>query len=243
MKKEFVRTENDKRFRTAVEQKLQRAAFESDLLAVHGRAGDGKTRTLLNWASAVNAVMITGHPSWTVRRMMVELADKLGIVVKGDWEHAVGEQIAADETPVVVDEAGFALRDNAACLEALRSITDKSGTLLVIVVMERDMARLRQFDQITSRATLCPFHASTLADVKAACDQLAEVTIAPDLVERIWRDSSARMRLVVEGIGMAERVAKATGKSAVTAADLASFPLCEDFNRSKTVPRSQRGVA
>lgn len=242
MKKEFVKTENDKRFRTAVEHKAQRAAAESDLLVVHGRAGDGKTRTLHNWASACNAVMLTGNPAWTVRRMMVELAGKLSIVTKGDWELSVGEQIAADETPVVVDEAGFALRDNAACLERLRSITDKSGTLLVLVVMERDMARLRQFDQITSRATLCPFHASTLADVKAACAQLTDVAIAPDLADRIWRDSAARMRLIVEAIKIAERVAMATDKTSVTAEDLAGFALCEDFNRTKTAPRSQRGV-
>jgi DNA transposition AAA+ family ATPase len=242
MRREFVKTENDKRFRTAVEQRAQAAAAESHLLVVNGRAGDGKTTTLLNWASAVDGVLLTGNPSWTPRRMLIELAGKLGIVTKGDWEGALAAQIAADETAIVVDEAGFALRDNAVCLESLRSITDKSGTLLVLVVMERDMARLRQFDQITSRATLCPFHASTLADVTAACAQLAEVAIEPDLAERIWRDSGARMRLVVECINTVERVATAAGKAAVCAADLKSFALCEDFNRSKPAPRSQRGV-
>jgi DNA transposition AAA+ family ATPase len=139
----------------------------------------------------------------------------------------------------VIDEAGFALADNAACLERLRSITDKSGTLLVMAVMERDMARLKQHDQITSRATLCPFGASTVEDVKTACAQLTELDFAADLVERIWHDSGARMRLIVEGIHLAERVARAAGKTTVAAADLAGYALCEDFNLVRRTPSSK----
>jgi hypothetical protein len=243
MKKEFVKTENDKRFRTALAQKQLRAAAESDLVVVHGRAGDGKTRTLHNWASSQGAAMITGNPAWTPRRMMLELAEQLSIPPRGDWEAAVAAQIASDEITVVLDEAGFGLKDNAACLERMRSITDKSGTLLVMVVMERDMARLRQFDQITSRATLCPFHASTLADVRTACNQLAEVQIADDLVDRIFKDSGARMRLVIEAINISERVAMANGSRVATAADLAEFSLCEDFNSTYRAPRRRGGAA
>lgn len=237
MKKEFVETENAQRFRAALTKHDNGAAEESNIIFVHGRAGDGKTRTLYNWASGVNAVMLTAHPGWTVRRMLVELADSLSIPARGEWEAAVAAQIAAEETPIVIDEAGFALRDNAACLERLRSITDKSATLLVAVVMERDMERLRQFDQLTSRATLCHFRASSLADVRAACKQLAAVEIKPDLAERIHRDSGARMRLVLEAINACERAAQAMGKASVTLADLAGYALCEDFNHALRNPR------
>ena len=232
MRKIYVKTENDRRFHAAPASKATRGAAESALLVVHGRAGDGKTRTLYHWASATNAVMLTAHPGWTVRRMMVELADDLGVVTKGAWETALEARIAAEEIALVIDEAGFALADNAACLERLRAITDKSGTPLVLVVMERDMARLRQHDQITSRATLCQFAPASRADVRAACTQLAEIEIADDLVERIHRDSGARMRLVVEGINIAERVGVGAGKRRVSAADLAEYALCEDFDSS-----------
>lgn len=238
MRKQFVKTENDRRFRVALSLKQQRGASESAMLVVHGRAGDGKTRTLHNWASGCNAVMVTAHPGWTVRRMMVELADRLGIVTRGAWETAVEARIADEEVPLVVDEAGFALADNAACLERLRSLTDKSGTTLVMVVMERDMTRLRQFDQITSRATLCPFGASSLADVRAACEQLAEVDIPDDLAERIHRESGARMRLVIEAINVIERVTQSAGQTSASAVDLRGYALCEDFNSTS---RSLRG--
>ncbi len=252
MRKQFVKTENDRRFRAALAQKEVRGAQESAMVVVHGRAGDGKTRTLHNWASACNAVMLTAHPGWTVRRMMLELAEKLSVVAAGSsWETTVAAQIAEQEIPLVVDEAGFALANGAACLERLRSITDKSGTPLVIVVMERDMDRLRQHDQLTSRATLCPFHPATVADVRAACTQLAEIEIADDLVERIHRDSGARMRLVVEAINTAERVGGAAGKRTVVAADVAGWALCEDFDRMlsarvvgnrNAAPRRPRGA-
>ena len=240
MKKQFVKTENDARFRAALIQKAQGAAAESNLIVVPGRAGDGKTRTLHNWASACNAVMLTAHPGWTVRRMLLELADRMSVVTKGAWEATIEARIANGEIPLIVDEAGFALAHNAECLERLRSITDKSGTPLVMIFMERDMARLLQHDQITSRATLCPFKPSTLADVKAACSQLSEVAIADDLAERIHRDSGARMRLVIEGISVAERVGQAAAKTRVTAADLAGYALCEDFNRALTAGAASR---
>lgn len=240
MKKEFVKTENHRRFQAALQQKLKPAAAESNLVVVRGRAGDGKTRTMHNHACNTNAVMLTANPSWTVRRMMVELAAKLAIPTGGAWEAAVEAQIAQDEIPVIIDEAGFALADNAACVERLRSITDKSGTLLVLVVMERDMARLMQFDQITSRATLCAFGASTLGDVQAACAQLAEVEIAPDLVERIWRDSGARMRLVVNAIALVESIALAAGKPRMDVDDVKGLALCDDF--ASSLQRSGRGA-
>jgi hypothetical protein len=238
-----VRTENAARFQAAMALRANRGAAEAGLVVVHGRAGDGKSRTLDNWASACNAAMLTANPSWTVRRMMLALAEKLSIPARGDWEAAIETAIGNDETPVVVDEAGFALADNAACLERLRAITDHGGTLLVMVVMERDMARLRQYDQLTSRATLCPFHPSTLADIRAACAQLAEVEIADDLAARIHRDSGARMRLVVEAIHTVEAVARGAGKARVAAADLGGIALCEDFNRALREPRGSGKAA
>ena len=43
-------------------------------------------------------------------------------------------------------------------------------------------------------------------------------------------DAAGRMRLVVEAINVAERVALAAGKPSVAAADLVDYALCQDFN-------------
>lgn len=246
MKLQFVSTENDRRFRAALAQKQQRAARESVNLIVTGRAGVGKSRTLHNWGSSCNAVMVEAYPGWTPRRAMAAVASKLGIAITGAWEDVVEARIAEEEIPLIIDEAGHALADRAACLERLQRITNKSSTLLVMVVMERDFSRLLQYDQITSRATLCPFAPNTLADVKAACAQLSEVAIADDLAERIHRESKMLMRLVLEGINIAERVGQSQGKTSVCAEDLKGWTLCEDFgtmlgSRVEAPGRQMRG--
>ena len=130
MKREFVKTDNARRFATAIQLREARGAAESGLVVVHGRAGEGKTRTLHNWASTRDAVMLTAYPGWTPHRMMCELDERMSVVTRGNWQATIAEQIAEGEKPLVVDEAGFALADGAACLERLRTITDKSGRTL-----------------------------------------------------------------------------------------------------------------
>lgn len=229
MKKEFVRTENHRRFETAVKLREQRGAAESGLIVVHGRAGEGKTRTLHNWASARRAVMVTGYPGITPRRVMLDIAERLHISPRGQWEKAVEEAIAAEELPLVVDESGFALAEGAATIERLRTITDKSGTLLVLALMQPDMARLRRHDQITSRATLCEFLPSGVEDVEAACAQLSELQISAELARRIHSESEGRMRLVVNAIQMVEHMATAGHKTTMGLEDIQGMRLCQDF--------------
>lgn len=230
MKREFVKTANHLRFETAIKLREQRGAAESGLVVVHGRAGEGKTRTLHNWASARRGVMITAYPGITPNQALRAIAEVLKISTKGNWQSVMEERIAAEELPLVVDEAGFALSDGAACLERLRTITDKSGTLLVMAVMQSHMGRLRQHDQITSRATLCEFLPSTPDDVGAACAQLAEVQMAPDLVQRIHAESEGRMRLVLDAITLVEFQARAHGATTMALADMKGMRLCQDFD-------------
>lgn len=233
MKREFVRTENAKRFRAGIAMLEARGALEAGWMLVIGRPGEGKTTTLHNWAAEVGAVMLTAQEGWTPTRMLVELAEKLGIEPVRGYERKIEETIAGEEIPIVLDESAFALGNNAACLERLRGITDKSCTLMVMAAMEQDRPKFARRMQIASRISyVCDFHKSTLDDVGAACRQLGEVEIAPDLVERIHRDTDARMRLVMTAINRVEAVARRNGKKTVEAADVKGLALCEDFNRA-----------
>lgn len=240
MKREFVKTENAKRFRAHVALQESRGSQESGWVVVHGRPGEGKTRTLHNWASENSAIMLTAQVDWTVRRMMLELADKLGIEPSTGFERRIEEVIAAEEIPIVLDEAGFALSRSAACLERLRGVTDKTCTLVVIVLMEQDVPKLARRTQISSRARICEFHKSTLADVAATCMQLSEVEIAPALIARIHEDTDARMRLVMSAIHVVETVAKRLGKQCVGLEDVRNIQLCDDFARAIRDARKRR---
>lgn len=247
MKKEFVATANHQRFETAIKLRSKRAASESGLVVVHGRAGEGKTRTLHNWASANRGVMITAYPGMTPTRALREIAAKLKVVTTGDWQGVIDQRIAFEQLPLVVDEAGFALADGAATLERLRTITDKGSTMLVMAVMQSDMSRLRQYEQITSRATLCEFLPSTVDDIAATCAQLSDVRMDADLVKRIHHESEGRMRLVLDAIAVVEAVALADNRSAMALADMKGMRLCQDFDAAlsagqRSARQRQRGA-
>lgn len=234
MKQEFVRTENAKRFRAEVSMLEKRGALEAGWLLVTGRPGEGKTKTLHNWAAEAGAVMLTAQANWTVTRMMEELAAKLGIEPVRGYQAKVAETIGAEDMPIVLDEAQFALHDAAACLEVLRGITDKSGTILIAVTMDHEVPRFNRREQIGSRFfRRCQFHESTLGDVTAACAQLAEgVAIADDLAARIHDETGGRMRLVLNAISRVEQVAHHMKVPTINAAAVSAIALCEDFQRA-----------
>lgn len=232
MKREFVKTENARRFRAGIAMLEARGALEAGWMLVIGRPGEGKTTTLFNWGAEAGAVMLTAQEGWTPTRMLAELAEKLGIEPVRGFEKKIEETIAGEEIPIVLDEAAFALHNSAACLERLRGITDKSCTLLVMAAMEQDRPKFARRMQIASRISyVCDFNKSTLEDVAAACGQLAEIDIAEDLVARIHRETDARMRLVMTAINRVEAVARRNGKSRLELADVKGLALCEDFNR------------
>lgn len=233
MKRQFIQTENAQRFQAGIAMLGQRGALEAGWMLVVGRPGEGKTTALHNFAAKTKAVMLTAQEGWTQTKMMRELAEKLGIVPAFGFERRVEEIIAEQEIPVVMDEAGFALKNHASCLERLRGITDRAGTVAILAAMERDELRFSQYDQISSRITLCRFHKSSLADVRIACTQLAEVEIDDDLVERIHCETSARMRLVVTAINRIEMAARRMNLSHVCAKNIKDLPLCEDFSRAR----------
>lgn len=222
MKREFVKTSNARLFRSAVASALARGSLESSMIKVTGRAGDGKTHTLQNWAAEAGAVMLTGQVDWTPRRLLLDLAEKLGLDATAGFERRITPFVALKRISIIVDEAGFALQNNAACLEKLRGITDASSTLLILVFMPHDVTRLEgnpRFKQLNDRMPhQCDFRKSTLDDVAMAVAQLCEYPIAPCLVQHLHEVSDGCMRIVMNGIARLEGEARVREAASATAA-------------------------
>jgi hypothetical protein len=250
MKRQFVKNANARNFETYISKMQRRGPQEAGLLLVTGRPGDGKTTTLYNHAGRVNAVMLTAAVDSTPRRLMVELAEKLGIEAARNYEREIEAVIARNGTTIILDEAGFALANNAACVEKLRSITDKTMTLLVMVVMRHDMSKLNQprLKQLADRINdICEFKRATLEDVQLACAQLGEVPMAPDLVAHIHKATDGSMRQVLSAICRVEETAarrpEAQRNDPVTLADVQGVTLCNDFGLAMRRMSSRGGAA
>lgn len=237
MKRIFVKNTNARNFETYISKMQKRGPQEAGLLLVTGRPGEGKTATLHNHGGRVNAVMLTASVDSTPRRLMVELAEKLGVEATRNYEREIEAVIARNQTTIILDEAGFALANNAACVEKLRSITDKTLTLLVMVVMKHDMSKLNQprLKQLADRINdICEFQRATLEDVQLACTQKAEVAMALDLVAHIHKITDGSMRQVLSAICRVEETAQrrteAQRSDLMTLADVKGVTLCNDFS-------------
>jgi DNA transposition AAA+ family ATPase len=232
MRRHFVNIENMGRLEDGVQMLADRGAREASWMLVTGRPGEGKTTTLYNWGSANGAAFITLRRGLSPSRMLSMLAAKLG-VARGqqlDMDTALGACLAENQTTVILDEAQFGLADSAACLETLRGITDKSGTPVVLVTMESEVWRFDRCQQIASRL-FCwvEFAPVSVGDVSKVCQQLGEVEIAPDLVQRIQADAQGRMRSVLNAISRIEMAAKGLSKTSMCAADCKRMVLVEDY--------------
>lgn len=240
MKRHFVKTENLARLEAGIAGLEVRGAREASWLLVTGRPGEGKTTTLYHWGSRESAVYMTATQGMTPGRLVASLAERMGIQQGRSVESAIGARLAASQTAVILDEAGFALADRAACLERLRGITDKSATPVVLIAMEQDVWRFGTHSQISSRIfSLIEFAPASVADVAAVCRQLAEVEIGDDLIQRIHAETEGRMRLILNAIARVEGVARGAAKARMSAADMRG-PLCEDYRRGRVAARGAR---
>ena len=250
MKRIFVKNTNARNFETYISKMQKRGPQESGLLLVTGRPGDGKTATLYNYAGRVNAVMLTAGVDSTPRRLMVELAEKLGIEASSNYQREIEAVIARNGYTIILDEAGFALANKAACVEKLREITDKTLTLLVMVVMKHDMIKLSQpkLKQLADRISdICEFQRATLEDVQLACLQLGEVAMAPELVTHIHKVTDGSMRQVLNAICRVEETAQrrpeAQRGDVMTLAEVKGVTLCNDFGLAMRKMSSRSSAA
>lgn len=178
---------------------------------------------------------------------MKELATKAGIDSTGS-AHALFERLLSymvgTGTPLVIDEVNFCLADNAAVMEKIRDFSDRTETLVVYAGDERVIPKIGRHAQIASRfAAVVEFKMATLADVRQLCDELAEVQIADDLVGYLHHQSGGRVRNVIDGIAVAERIGKKTS-GRVALADCEGMEMMFDWQtrRSAVVKAMRKGA-
>jgi DNA transposition AAA+ family ATPase len=237
VKKGFVKTENFKRLAEAHKNVERRGAREASLVIIKGLFGIGKSELTARWAADCGWVFVRAKETWTVRGMLDDLADKMGVSTTGnakDVQARITGRVAIDMVPIIIDEADFLLRGKgtrttANMLEAIRDITDVTGVTCFLVGMENFRARVALHPHIESRVAktveLLPL---SLQDVKVTVAAKAEVGMDDDLIAEIHKQAAGRMRLVLGAIANIEQWAQANSWTSVTAAQVKNKALCTE---------------
>lgn len=246
MKDVFVKTSNYVAFEAGINKALSRGAQEATNVLVYGPPGTGKTENIDYWAIQNDAIHLRANEGWTPRQFMKELATKAGIDSSGSaqalFERLLSYMVSTG-TPLVVDEVNFCLADNAAVMEKIRDFSDRTETLVIYAGDERVIPKIGRHVQIASRfAAVVEFKMATLADVRQLCDELAEVPIADDLAAYLHQQSGGRVRNVIDGIAVAERIGKKTS-GPVCLADCEGMEMMFDWQtrRSAVVKSLRKG--
>lgn len=247
MKKVFVKNINNyERFRTGISSVETRGATEASLMLVTGPAGFGKSQTVDQWAISNGAAYLRAKVEWTPRYFMTELAETLKLDSRGRAKDVFGRiagVLGSQQIPLVIDEVEHCLRDGAQVLEAIRDLSDLTEVIVILVGMDQVQAKIARHAQISSRiAKVVEFYPASLDDVTEFCKQLSEVTIAPDLVVEIHRQSGGRVREIMNAIATVEQTAKRNGNSDAKLQDMTGMVLTHDWQaRRPRVVAQQKG--
>lgn len=234
MKQGFIRTKNYIRLLDTVQQMEGRGAREASLILVTGEPALGKSAAVQRFAVDRGAAVFRAKATWTKRALLDEMADEFRVDKRGrnqEVQARLIKHIAAARTPLVFDEVQHMIGTTASTLECVRDITDSTETLCILVAGTADVEnRLSRFDQIASRiGAVVQFKPLSDTDFVAVVKQTAEVEIDKQVMARLFDESGAKARLVLNGIATIERVCKANGTTKATADLFADIGLCHEW--------------
>lgn len=238
MKHRFVKTSNHRRFMASVTMLRNRGAQERCILAMKGMPGVGKTREVDNWGSSVDAVFIEGVPGMTLRYLKDALKAETGV-----REHASFAEFAAlvdffrndsgQPRPIILDECQHGFPHKAECIEYLRRLAEKAGTILVLVCHTSESYLLNKYDHIRTRiGCVCELLPPTIEDVEVFAQEQCEVKLDAKLIAEVHKQSGARYRLVADALAILERIAERLKKDALAIEDVKGIVLCQDWEKA-----------
>jgi DNA transposition AAA+ family ATPase len=222
---------NVKRFQKGVATLDGRGAEEASWLLVEGEPGLGKTRALQWYSVQKDAVLVRAKAGWTIPWMLKDICNGLDLQPRHSstlmFDQIVDECVMRNPL-VIVDEVEHAAR-KIKTLETLRDLTDISGVTLIAAGMKGIRQQLKAHKQVYNRiADVVEFTPATVGDVRMLCDQLSEVTIADDLVERIHAETGGINREILNSIARIEQAMRRNKGQTITAEMTSTLALTND---------------
>jgi len=233
MRQHYVKTSNHQRFMDGIAAVENRGAREACILRLTGAPGTGKTTTVDHWAAKSNAVLIDGVPGMGITFVRDYLADQTGIKEPRRFtqDKAFVDYFKRSGFPIILDEAQHGLPNKAECIEYLRRIGERAGTILVLVAHTSEAHRFGEdrLAHIATRISAAPeLRPASVEDVATYLAELCDVKVDAEIARLVHGQSRGRYRLMANAGRMLEALAARKGTASLTAADVKGVTLCED---------------
>lgn len=199
---------------------------------VYGHPGYGKT-----WGSCAiyvreQGLLVTARPGWTQKALLKALLKEMGRTeFKGHtsnadlMELAVSELLRLQESgqlkPIFVDEADHLFGDRR-CFETLRVLHDEAQAIVMAIGMSGVPgevgidAKVKRYPQFADRiAEWIEFAPLDQDDLRLVAQYCTEVTIADDLLQRLFEECKGNLRQARLGLARIERLAKTNRANAI----------------------------
>lgn len=220
MRSKIVPTANIARLSAAATALLSRAPGMPGMGIVEGETGFGKSTGVAWMATKTRGVFVRAQSMSTPTSLLTAMCKELGIVKRAANAETVDEivtQLSETSRPLFIDEADY-LAKKTALIEMLRDIHDLASVPVVLIGMAGFQRKIRYLRQLTGRiAEAVEFLPATFDDAQALARELAEVTIAPDLVHKLYAETRGSIRLFVNGLSRIEQFASSRALDSIAA--------------------------
>lgn len=232
MKSRIVATSNLKSLWDAADELTARGPGLPGLIVGWGETGRGKTYAALSLVQHADAIYVPALAFWSPVSMLQSIAHELGCPERGRCAPMIRDIVAAlrsSSRPLLIDEADYVIREPK-LIDGLRDIADLSSSVVVLLGMGTFKAGLTRFPQVSGRvARWVEFRGASPADARLLADELLEVGVADDLLERLHSESRGSMRKLALGLHQIEVLGRRRRVQVVSLAEWAerSFDFAE----------------
>lgn len=233
MKRHYVETSNHRAFMAGVRAVENRGSPEACILLLTGEPGTGKTAAVARFGSDRLAVRLEGVPGMTLGYLRDYIADQTGVHGKSRYHQEAGflDYLRDTGAPIILDEAQHGLPNKGEVVEYLRRLSEKAGSLLVLVCHTSERHRFAE-DRLAHIATrisdVTALKPATVADCNDYLSALCETPVEDGVAALVHDQSRGRYRLMANAVMSLEAVARSKKLAVVTADAIRGVRLCED---------------
>src|SRR5574344_976125 len=218
MKKQFIVTQNVKKFIDLTEKLKSAPANLPKMALVYGDYGLGKSQTILWWVTNNDAIYVRCNHKMSPRWLLSEIVEELDEIPCYQSAHLfkqIEDKLKSNTKILVIDEIDFLL-NNASAIEVVRDLHDKIGIPIVLVGMRLAEPKLKRFKHIYDRLLgVLKFETFNKNDVEKIVKELSEVEFEQSVIDFISSKYN-QFRQLVKLINRIENIAQMNNLDKIT---------------------------